>query len=48
MNENAVLIDMHQRQSLDPIQMLLGYNHHVRLVAFVLPVRDQRRGATVG
>ena len=38
MDENAVLIDVHQRQSLDPLQMLRGYNHYIGLVAFILPV----------
>ena len=48
MNENAVLIDVHQRQSLDPLQMLVGYDRHIGLVAFILPIRDQRRSATIG
>ena len=47
MNENAVLIDVHQWQSLDPLQMLFKYDRHIGLVAFILPVRDQRRAATI-
>ena len=47
MNENAVLIDVHQRQSLDPLQMLVEYDRYIGLVAFILPVRDQRRAATI-
>ena len=48
MNENAMFIDVHQRQSFDPLQMLVGYDRHIGLVAFVLPIRDQRRSATIG
>ena len=44
MNENAVLIDVHQWQSLDPLQMLVGYDRHIGLVAFILPIRLPLRG----
>ena len=40
MNKNAVLIDVHQRQSLDPPSMLVGYHRQIDFIAFVLPVRD--------
>ena len=47
MNENAVLIDVHKWQSLDPLQMLFEYDRYIGLVAFILPIRDQRRSATI-
>ena len=40
MNENAVLIDVHQWQSLDPPQMLVGYDSYVGFIAYVLSVGD--------
>jgi hypothetical protein len=46
MNENAVLIDVHQRQSLDPPQVLVGYNRHIGFVAFIAPVGE--KGWSVG
>jgi len=33
-----VLVDVHQWQSLDPLQMLFEYDRHIGLVAFILPV----------
>ena len=47
MNEHAVLINMHQRQSLDPPQMLVGYDRHVGFIAFVLSAGEQCRAATI-
>ena len=47
MNENAVLIDVHQWKLLNPLQMPVGYDRHIGLVAFILPIRDQRRSATI-
>jgi hypothetical protein len=38
MNENAVIIDVHQRQSLYPPQVLGGYDCYVGFLAFLLPV----------
>ena len=48
MNENAVIIDVHQRQSLYPPQVLGGYDCDVGFVAFLLPVGDQRRATAIG
>ena len=47
MNENAVLIDVHQWKLLNPLQMPVGYDRHIGLVGFNLPIRDQRRSATI-
>ena len=38
MNENAVLVYVHQWKSLDPPQMPVGYNCDIGLVALVLPI----------
>ena len=35
MNENAMLVRVHQWQLLDPLQMLFEYDRHIGLVAFV-------------
>src|SRR5262245_56542334 len=46
-NENPMLIDVHQWQLLNPLQMLFEYDGHIGFVAFILSVRDQRRSATI-
>ena len=38
MNENAVPVYVHQWKSLDPVQMPIGYDCHIGLVAFILPI----------
>jgi len=43
MNKNAMLIDMHQWQLLDPPQQLVGYDRHVGFIAYLLTVGNQRR-----
>jgi hypothetical protein len=47
-NENAVLIDVHQWQSLDPPQQLVGDDRHVGFIAYLLTVGNQRRAAAIG
>src|SRR5215471_6608473 len=47
MYENAVPIDIHQREPLYPIQMGRRHDCHVGLIAFLLSVRDQRRAAAI-
>jgi hypothetical protein len=41
MNENAVLIDVHQRQSLDPLQMLVGYDRHIDFIAYCTELKAE-------
>ena len=47
MNEYSVLVYVHQWKLLNPLQMPVGYDRHIGLVAFILPIRDQRRSATI-
>jgi hypothetical protein len=45
--ENAMLIDMHQRQPFYPIQMWCGHDCYIRPITFRLSIGDQRCGAAV-